>query len=173
MGKKQTIQATYDKLRELYPDLDHSLKKRSVFSVKEEKTRYELNNLREYQSIDYRIDGVLILEGEKGSKCDHLLLVQLPENQWVQVFIELKGTRVCDAIVQLEEILQHSLFSPCPNKECRFARVVGKKFPSNNSDSKIEQARERFQKRYGCSLKSLKSNQSENFERDILRLLTE
>ena len=170
MGKKQTIQATYDKLRKLYPGLDHSLKKRSVFSVKEEKARYELNNLREYQSIDYRIDGLLILEG---NKCDHLLLVQLSEKQWVQVFIELKGTRVRDAIVQLEEILKHSLFSPCPNEECRFARVVGKKFPSNNSDTEIEQARERFQKRYGCSLKSLKSNQPENFERDILRLLTE
>lgn len=170
MEKKQERPATYDKLRELYPSLDHSLKKRSVFSVKEEKARYELNNLREYQSIDYRIDGLLILDGKK---CDHLLLVKLPNNQWVQVFIELKGTRVHDAIVQLEEILQHSLFSPCPNEECRFARVVGKKFPSNNSDPEIEQARERFQKRYGCSLKSLKSNQSENFERDILRRPTE
>ena len=156
---------THKHLTETFPELDHSLKRRSTFCVKERGACYRLEHLGEFENVDYQVDGVLIsgdIEGQ--SKCDRLLLVKISEGQWIHVFIELKGTDVSHGLEQLEATLAHSLFTPRDQGEKRLARLVAKSIPSSKNSPIIEKVRKNLLQRYRCSLRILKPNQPEDFE---------
>jgi hypothetical protein len=156
---------THAHLKEKFPALDHSLKRRSVFCAKEKGACYRLEHLGEFESVDYQVDGVLIsgdIEGQP--KCDRLLLVKISEEQWIHVFIELKGKNVSHGLEQLEATLAHPLFTPRAQGEKRLARLVAKSVPSSKNNPLIERVRKNLLQRYRCSLRILKPNQPEDFE---------
>lgn len=158
---------THTHLKEKFPALDHSLKRRSVFCAKEKGVCYTLEHLGEFENVDYQVDGVLIsgdIEGQP--KCDRLLLVKISEEQWIHVFIELKGKNVSHGLAQLEATLAHPLFRACRGQgEKRFARIVAKSLPSSKNDPEMAKAKLKFLKQYHCSLQPLKTDNPENFEK--------
>ena len=87
-AKKQDAKTTHERLQEQFPDLDHILKKRDIFRVKENGVCYRLKNLGTCRNVDYQVDGSLIPGSCEGQiKCDRLLLIRVSETQWIQVFI--------------------------------------------------------------------------------------
>ena len=162
-----TPKDTHEYLQQQFSWLDHKLRKRSTFSVKEKGACYKLENLGKFENVDYQVDGVLIsgdIEGQP--KCDRLLLVKISEEQWIHVFIELKGKNVSHGLAQLEATLAHPLFRACRGQgEKRFARIVAKSLPSSKNDPEMAKAKLKFLKQYHCSLQPLKTDNPENFEK--------
>lgn len=158
---------THTHLKEKFPALDHSLKRRRTFCAKEKGVYYRLEHLGEFENVDYQVDGVLIsgdIEGQP--KCDRLLLVKISEEQWIHVFIELKGKNVSHGLAQLEATLAHPLFRACRGQgEKRFARIVAKSLPSSKNDPEMAKAKLKFLKQYHCSLQPLKPENPEDFEK--------
>ncbi len=158
---------THTHLKEKFPALDHSLKRRRTFCAKEKGVYYRLEHLGEFENVDYQVDGVLIsgdIEGQP--KCDRLLLVKISEEQWIHVFIELKGKNVSHGLAQLEATLAHPLFRACRGQgEKRFARLVAKSIPSSKNDPEMAKAKLKFLKQYHCSLQPLKPENPEDFEK--------
>ena len=158
---------THTHLKEKFPALDHSLKRRRTFCAKEKGGYYRLEHLGEFENVDYQVDGVLIsgdIEGQP--KCDRLLLVKISEEQWIHVFIELKGKNVSHGLAQLEATLAHPLFRACRGQgEKRFARLVAKSIPSSKNDPEMAKAKLKFLKQYHCSLQPLKPENPEDFEK--------
>lgn len=163
-AKKQDAKTTHERLQELFPGLKHGLKKRKIFSVREEGACYRLEKLGECESVDYKVDGGLIPRSDTvDRKSDHLLLIRVSKNDWIDVFIELKGTDVMHGLKQLEETLLHPLFKPHAPSERRVARLVAKSMPSLKNDKEIEKFRKRLM-RLNCTFKTMKSNQGEDFK---------
>lgn len=163
--------STYQRLVEEFPELDHQLKERRIFSVKEKKGNYRLEGLDGYPNIDYKVDGVLIPGSvEKQKKCDCLLLISLASEIWVQVFVELKGANAEKALRQLEDTLSHPLFSSCCRGEKRVARLVASSFPANKSDNGLEKTKKRLLQKYNCSVRTFKSGQPEDFSKLLASL---
>lgn len=162
-----TPKDTHEYLQQQFSWLDHKLRKRSTFSVKEKGACYKLENLGKFENVDYQVDGVLISGEIHGqTKCDRLLLVKISQKQWIHVFIELKGTNVSHGLAQLEATLAHPLFTAYRGQgEKRFARLVAKGIPSSKNDPQIEKAKQQFQQQYGCSLRILKPDNPEDFEK--------
>lgn len=135
------------------------MKIRKNVVVSEHKTAYRAVVHPERRAAVFRIDGGLITSGRR---CDKLILSEYPGSAdlWKCHFIELKGCRTCDAIVQLENTLQNRMFSDKSISE-RHARVVGTSFPSSKADPDFERARSRFAAEYGCMLKCVKSGNPE------------
>ena len=162
-----TPKDTHEYLQQQFSWLDHKLRKRSTFSVKEKGACYKLENLGKFENVDYQVDGVLISGKIHGQpKCDRLLLVKISQKQWIHVFIELKGTNVSHGLAQLEATLAHPLFRACRGQgEKRFARIVAKSLPSSKNDPEMAKAKLKFLKQYHCSLQPLKTDNPENFEK--------
>ena len=158
---------THTHLKEKFPALDHSLKRRRTFCAKEKGVYYRLEHLGEFENVDYQVDRVHIsgdIEGQP--KCDRLLLVKISEEQWIHVFIELKGKNVSHGLAQLEATLAHPLFRACRGQgEKRFARLVAKSIPSSKNDPEMAKAKLKFLKQYHCSLQPLKPENPEDFEK--------
>ena len=171
-AKNRDAKTTHDRLQEWFPDLDHTLKKRDVFSVKENGVCYRLKNLGTCRNVDYQVDGSLIPGSCEGQiKCDRLLLIRVSETQWIQVFIELKATDAKHGLEQLEAILLHPLFKPLASNERRVARLVPKSMPSSKNNPEIHRLKERIAK-LNCTFKTMKPNQAEDFEtlKQLVRL---
>lgn len=137
----------------------HTLTGRKDMSVKENRTEYRLQLDKRRPTASYQVDGKIITSG---NKCDYLMLVchDEPQNQWTEVFVELKGCDVEHAITQLEatigaDILKHK----CVNR--RLARIVALSFPSHKSNPALEKAKRRF-RAYSCDLKTIKTKQPDN-----------
>ena len=163
-AKKQDAKTTHERLQELFPGLKHGLKKRKVFSVSEMGACYRLEKLGECENVDYQVDGGLIPRTDTGDrKSDHLLLIRVSKNDWIDVFIELKRTDVMHGLKQLEATLLHPLFKLHTPSERRVARLVAKSMPSSKNNDEIEKLRKRL-KRLNCTFKTMKSNQAEDFE---------
>jgi hypothetical protein len=162
---KTTPVTTHGDLQAKFPGLDHKLKKRPIFRVQERDVRYRLENLGECKNIDYKVDGVLIpVTQANDRKCDHLLLVKVSDDHWIQVFIELKSKDVEHGLSQLVRTLEHALFnSPCQS-EMRVARLVAKSMPSGKNNPIVEKFKSKLV-RLKCPLKTFKPNQSEDFEK--------
>ena len=132
---------------------------RKVVTTSENGVRYKavVNPARE--TIVFQVDNYIIADG---NKCDKLVLAKHPTdaNAWVGHFIELKGSRINDALVQLEQSVQHAIFSHQTFKK-KCARIVGRSFPANAANPDFERARIRFRDLYKCELKRLKSDQQD------------
>ena len=162
-AKKQDAKTTHERLQEQFPDWDHILKRRDIFSVKENTACYRLEKLGECENVDYQVDGGLIPRSDTDDrKSDHLLLIRVSKNDWIDVFIELKGTDVMHGLKQLEETLLHPLFKPHAPSERRVARLVAKSMPSLKNNPEMDRLKQRIAK-LNCTLKTMKSNQAEDF----------
>lgn len=128
---------------------------RKVITVSEKGKRYTLQICSLKESVVYQVDGYIITVG---NKCDKMILVKNNDDDWIQIFVELKGVDVGHAIVQLESTLQNKKLEHPANKEKR-ARIVAASFPANRGNTIMEKAKIRFLQKYGCDLRGLKSNQ--------------
>ncbi len=130
---------------------------RSQLSTSEKGVCYKARVNPERETIVFQVDGCII---KKNNRCDKLVLSKCSdeENHWSGHFVELKGVDVTHAVDQLEHSLKHQLFQHKTLVK-KFARVVGRSFPSNSGNQEFEKARVRFRKFYDCELKRLKSNQ--------------
>lgn len=97
-------------------------------------------------SAVFQVDGNIIT-GTQQAKCDYLVLVQDATNQqdWREIFIELKGVDAVHGMEQLLAMVQNPLFKSNSNK-VRKARLVAKSFPSYNNNPKVEKLRKEFSK---------------------------
>ena len=138
---------------------EQPLEVRKNVVVSEHRTTYRAVIRPGRMTAVFRIDGGLITSGRR---CDKLILSEYPGSAgfWKCHFIELKGCRTCDAIVQLENTLRNKMFSDKSISE-RHARIVGMSFPSSKADPDFERARSRFAAEYGCVLKRVKSGNPE------------
>ena len=163
-AKNREAKTTHERLQEEFPDLDHILKRRDIFSVKEKTACYRLENLGECRNVNYQVDGGLIPRSDTvDRKSDHLLLIRVSKNDWIDVFIELKGTDVMHGLKQLEATLLHPLFKPHTPNERRVARLVGRSIPSSKNNPEIERLKQSIIN-LDSTMKTIKSNQTQDFE---------
>lgn len=134
---------------------------RKSLSLKERNTTYRLNFSKSRLSVAYQIDGNIIT---KGNKCDYLVLArqdnsERDDEKWKSVFVELKGTDVLHAILQLDATLDNEMFKHPSINEIH-ARIVAKSFPANTANVEFEKARRRFKTKHkNCIFKQVSSNQ--------------
>ena len=152
---------TYDVLcsKSFHPEKERDM--RSELSVKEKGVSYVLRLKSKLYTSVFQIDGKIICDG---NKCDKLVVVEFPDNEgWANVFVELKGSNVSHAIVQLESTLRHPLFhDEHPQKS--YARIVSTSMPMRRNDPEWEKAQIRFLKNYKCELKRVKSQQPDSLK---------
>lgn len=133
------------------------LAERKNLSLKEKQTIYRLEFTQRRSCSVFHIDGDIIKEG---NKCDFLILAKQeeyqPEENWKAIFVELKGTDVEHALVQLDTSMSDPKMKHSSIKE-RHARIVAKSFPSSKSNPKFEKAKRDFKTRHKCSLKQVSS----------------
>ncbi len=142
------------------PELE--LMPRKILSLKEQGKKYSLDLNPGHQSTAFTIDGVIL---KSGIRCDKLVLIESSCSypNWVEIFVELKGTHVIRAIDQLRETVKNPLFNHPSNRKNIRARVVAVAFPSNRSHPEIEKAKDEFKSRYSCELKIMKSGVVDKF----------
>lgn len=136
---------------------EQRLIRRKKISIHEKSTHYSANVDPERETVVFVVDGNIIINGDK---CDRLILSKVVgvENSWYGHFIELKGVNVEHAITQLEATIRHARCNHVTLQR-KFARIIGRSFPSNKANPVFEKARARFRKDYDCELKCLKSRQ--------------
>lgn len=133
------------------------LAERQNLSLKEKQTIYRLEFDRRRSCVAFQVDGDIV---KRGNKCDFLVLAREEsksgEEKWKAVFIELKGTDVKHALIQLDASMSNPLFNHASTSE-RHARIVAKSFPSSKSNPKFEKAKRDFKTKHKCSLKQVPS----------------
>lgn len=133
------------------------LAERKNLSIKENQTLYRLVFDRKRDCVCFHIDGDII---KSGNKCDFLVLAKQDTNvadeKWKAIFVELKGTDVEHALVQLDASMSNGKLKNASINE-RHARIVAKSFPSSKSNPKFEKAKREFKIKHHCSLKQVTS----------------
>lgn len=124
---------------------EQAFDERKIVSTSEKGKTYRIDFSQVKPSAVYAIDGVIIKEG---NRCDKLVLVQMdiPGNNWLEVFVELKGTDVNHAIEQLKATVDKPVFKHDTISQ-RKARIVAQSFPRSNGSSSLERARNYFRKK--------------------------
>lgn len=124
---------------------DVSLGERKIVSASERGKTYRIRFYKIKPSAVYTIDGKIITEGDR---CDKLVLVQsnIIQNKWIEIFVELKGTKVDHAVEQLKATVDKPVFKH-NTIEKQWVRLVAQSFPRNTGNSTIERARDYFRKR--------------------------
>lgn len=154
--------STYSRLTGEGYSPQQDLKARKIVSVSENGTKYKLATDDKYSAV-FQIDGYIIKKVE-GRKCDKLILVRkdstAKEEDWTELFVELKGTDILRAIDQLRATLKNPKFRHQSNKDIR-ARIVANSYPSNKANSDLEKAKKDFRKNFNCDLRSVKNGQED------------
>lgn len=161
MAKKRTEEESpslYEKLTVDGFNPELSLNNRDTLSLAEKGTRYILKLSTVLPTAAFCVDGEIV---RTGSRCDKLVLIDTccESPNWVEVFVELKGSKISVAVNQLRETIKKPLFKHPSNRQRIYARIVGHSFPSNKSDNSLEKVKQEFLSRYSCDLKALKSGQ--------------
>lgn len=153
-----TIQSTHEILITNGFRPEQPLQIRKTIVEKENGKKYTLVVSDDKASVSYQVDGDIIKEGEK---CDKLILIKINEDEWAEIFIELKGVDVSHAINQLLTTLKKQIFKHPSNRIIR-ARIVATSFPSNKANPLMEKAKKVFaSKPYYCDLRGLKNGQKD------------
>lgn len=156
VGQATIIKATHDNLGVNGFNPEQPLQVRKTIVERENGKKYSLEVSDNKASVSYQVDGNIIKEGEK---CDKLILVKYNEDEWAEIFIELKGVDVPHAIEQLLTTLKEPIFRHSSNKVIR-ARIVATSYPSNKANPIMENAKKKFaSKPYCCDLRGLKNGQ--------------
>lgn len=143
------------------------LKIRRTLVCKENGVTYRLDNLDGCESAEFLIDGNII-NGDT-PRCDRLLLIKYGTpttnlEQWVQIFVELKGGDIERAVEQIVTTVSNSMFNHSTNISRRARIITKNRIPSNGSNPEIEKAKKLLAKKYKCYLRCLKSGNPERFE---------
>lgn len=144
MAKKDTPETLIStKLKDF--EAESPLGERKIVSTSEKGKTYKVQFTEVKPSAVYTVDGNII---EKGNKCDKLVLIQsdVPQNKWLEIFVELKGKDVDHAIEQLKATVDKSIFQHSTIEQ-RWARIVAQSFPRNTGNSSYERARIYFKKK--------------------------
>lgn len=161
-SKTEHYPSTYSRLIDEGYVPQQGLKRRKIVSVSENGTKYKLTT-DDNCSVVFQIDGYIIKK-EEGQKCDKLILVRREykalNEEWAEIFVELKGKDVRHAIGQLSATLNHPKFKHQSNKDIR-ARIVANSYPSNKANLDIEKAKRVFRKDFNCDLRSVKNGQED------------
>jgi len=124
--------------------------KRIALSGKRTSTLY-LANPQEQNVEQIEVDGCAITEGRR---CDWLVrLVDTPSKE--EIFVELKGTGISDAIIQLRESI--TKLSVQKNNHPKRAVIVFSRNPMNLTDIQIQQVK--FFREFRAKLIMAKHNQ--------------
>ncbi len=140
----------------------HEPAERANLSLKEQQTTYILNFGKRRKCVSYQIDGYIITDG---NKCDYLILARQDGEAewWKAIFVELKGTDVEHALVQLDAAMGNPVFRHSTVNE-RHARIVARSFPANKANPKFEKAKRDFKTRHNCSLKQVSSGNPDRID---------
>ena len=152
-------ETTYKQLSSTGFKPQQTLLARKTVVVKEEGKKYVLDVQSESPSVVFHVDGDII---KTGLKCDKLILVNTRNTtteEWVQIFVELKGTDVIHGMKQLLESVKNPIFASLSNKQ-RKARLVATSFPSNKSNPKVEELKREFAKQK-VDYRGMKPNQED------------
>lgn len=122
---------------------------RKKVSVGEKGQNYIVVFSSEQMSAVYAIDGGIIKD-KKILKCDKLILASLVNEQWFELFVELKGRDIKHAIEQVESTLKNPLFHDVV--AIRQSRIIGRNIPHNTGRSITEIAKKNFISKYNCRL---------------------
>lgn len=145
MAKKTAKEETIINTNLKKYEAELSLGDRKIVSTSEKGKTYRIKFHNIKPSALYAIDGNIITEG---NKCDKLVLIQSDKskNNWLEIFVELKGKDVDHAIEQLKATVDKPIFQH-KTIEKRWARIVAQSFPRNTGDSSYERARIYFKKK--------------------------
>ena len=141
---------------------EQAFQERKVISTSENGKKYTLALNPPHKCAVYQVDGNIITTGER---CDKLVLVEYDavNNQWAEVFVELKGGNVPHAIDQLRSSIRNDLFSH-PTITKKHARIIAQSIPRNSGHSVVERARDEFRRVYGTELKCWSSGRMDSLE---------
>ena len=149
---------TYSALKESGYAPEQELSVRRIVATSELGKRYHLNVSQSMRSSLFQIDDYIVTEGKR---CDKLVLVEKAEDNWAEIFVELKGVDVISGVEQLKACLTNPLFKHITNKELR-ARIIAQSFPSNKSNPMMEKAKIEFRQKFHCDLRGLKNGQQDS-----------
>ncbi len=161
LQKKVSVN-TYEVLTEAGYKPAQSLVYRKVLATSEQGRKYTLEISEQKETALFDVDGYILTQGQK---CDKLILVNgQPKNndeEWCEIFIELKGKDVGHAIDQLRATLKNPIFKHPSNKVVK-ARIVAASFPANKSNPIMEKAKKEFAASpYYCELRGMKNGQKD------------
>lgn len=135
--------STYEKLlAEGYkPEMPYGVNNR--YEASEDGSTYKLENITA-PSVAFPIDGGII-QDTTTKKCDKLILIRTDNNevdseeqQWLQLFIELKGSKLKKALEQILCTIENPIFANDPNSysnkatKC-FAYVASRRYPETSN----------------------------------------
>lgn len=129
MMKTETPISTYKMLlaEGFKPDKTKGYKFRDVYEAKEKAAKYTLRGISS-PSVAFTIDGYIVKDSTV-KKCDKLLLIRIDKNrrnndkqQWLQLFIELKGTDIKSGLKQILSLVDNPRFKHINNIR-QFARI--------------------------------------------------
>ena len=149
---------TYSTLKESGYSPEQELSARKIVATSEQGKRYHLNVSQSKRSSIFQIDGYIISEGKR---CDKLVLIEKAEDNWTEIFVELKGVDIASGVEQLKTCLDNPLFKHHTNKELR-ARIVAHSFPSYKLNPVMEKAKIEFRQKYHCDLRGMKNGQGDS-----------
>lgn len=146
MAKKTAEEETIINTNLKTYEAELSYGERKIVSTSEKGKTYKIKFTKIKPSAVYKIDGVIITEGDK---CDKLVLVNTDSshNKWIEIFVELKGKDVDHAIKQLKATVDKPIFQHSTIEQ-RMARIVAQSIPRNTGNSVVERARDYFSKKH-------------------------
>lgn len=152
--------STYNSLTTAGFKPEQTLLVRKTVVTQEKGIKYALDVKANYPSTVFQVDGCII---KSGRKCDKLVLVntksEAPE-EWIQIFVELKGHDAIHGIEQLLDTVKNDKFIDKSNK-VRKARLVATSIPSNRANPMVEKLKREF-KKIKVDYKSLKPGQRDS-----------
>lgn len=124
---------TYGNLRRIGFMPQQDLMARKTLATAEQGKKYTLDISGNKESAAFDVDGYIV---KKGSKCDKLVLVKHSEDNWTEIFVELKGCKICyrTAKGNLKKGCVQAFFKQgCTCKDsCGF--ISGKQIESGNGE---------------------------------------
>jgi hypothetical protein len=75
-----------------------------IIVLQENETRFYVENDIDQKIAKIQIDGCLVTKANISKRCDWLLILL---KNYTEIYIELKGSRISDAVEQLEETLRN------------------------------------------------------------------
>ena len=129
---------------------------RKTLSLRERGTTYVLKLQPEMVCCSFQIDGCISTD-PTNRKCDHVVAVS-HNNEWGEIFVELKGGQIAHGIDQILKTLDLPVFKKT-ERVFRKARIVaGNRIPTNSGKSIVERTREKL-RNMGCEFRVIKSLQ--------------
>lgn len=161
-NKQNKVANTYEMLAEKGFQPSQPLACRKILTASEQGRKYTLEISDSQKTALFDIDGYIVTQGQK---CDKLVLVDRCRNagdeNWCEIFVELKGKDVAHAIEQIRATLKNPMFRHPSNKTVK-ARIVAASFPSNKSNPIMEKAKKEFAASpYHCDLRGMKNGQKD------------